>query len=104
MQKQLFLAKARRETVAAKQKQDITKLAPNSDEAFEREYSQRTMKTTKKRMTMLILLALVWALAFIGSAIVFKGNPIKEWIQAALFIVGMSFWLWPVLRVSQPRC
>jgi cation transport ATPase len=69
-----------------------------------REYSQQTMKTTKKRLMMLIVLALVWALAFIGSAIVFKGNPIKDWIQAALFIVGMSFWLWPVLLVLRPRC
>ena len=54
---------------------------------------------------MMLLLALVWGLAFIGSAIVFKGNPLKEWIQAALYIVGMSFWLWPVLfKPARPRC
>ena len=53
---------------------------------------------------MLILLALVWAFAFLASAIIFKGNPMKEWIQAALYIVGMSFWLWPVLFTRRPRC
>jgi hypothetical protein len=62
------------------------------------------MKTSKKQITVMVLLALVWALAFMASAIVFKGNPMKEWIQAALYIVGMSFWLWPVLFARHPRC
>lgn len=62
------------------------------------------MKTSIKQAMMMILLALVWAVAFIASAIIFKGNPMKEWIQAALYIVGMSLWLWPVLRTRRPRC
>ena len=41
-----------------------------------------------------ILWSMVWAIAFIASAIVFKGNPEKEWIQAALFVVGLTAWLW----------
>jgi len=78
--------------------------SPYRDGANKREYSERTMKTPIKRATMLLLLALVWALAFVATAIVFKGNPIKEWIQAALYIVGMSFWLWPVLFTARRRC
>ena len=62
------------------------------------------MKTSKNQIAMMILLAIVWALAFIATAIIFKGNPAKEWIQAALYIVGMSIWLWPVLFTARPRC
>jgi membrane protein YdbS with pleckstrin-like domain len=69
-----------------------------------REYSQRTMQTSKKQAMMMILLSLVWAVAFISSAIIFKGSPIKESIQAALYVVGMSFWLWPVLFTARPLC
>ena len=61
------------------------------------------MKTSKNQIAMMILLAIVWALAFIATAIIFKGNPAKEWIQAALYIVGMSLWLWPVLFTARPR-
>ena len=62
------------------------------------------MKTSKNQIAMMILLAIVWALAFIATAIIFKGSPVKEWIQAALYIVGMSFWLWPILFTARPRC
>jgi F0F1-type ATP synthase assembly protein I len=62
------------------------------------------MRTSKKRAGMVILLALVWAGLFIASAIVFKGKPMKEWIEAALYIGGMSFWLWPVLFTPRRRC
>ena len=62
------------------------------------------MKTSKNQIAMMILLAIVWALAFIATAIIFKGNPVKEWIDAALYIVGMSLWLWPVLLTRRPRC
>ena len=64
----------------------------------------RTMKTSKKPAAKMILLALAWAFAFMASAIIFKGQPAKEWIQAALFIVGMSFWLSPLLFTARPRC
>jgi hypothetical protein len=32
----------------------------------------------KRQKTILVLWALIWALALIGSAFVFKGNPIKD--------------------------
>lgn len=46
------------------------------------------------RLTTLILWAIAWAVAMIASAILLKGNPVKDWIQAALFIGAMTFWVW----------
>jgi hypothetical protein len=48
----------------------------------------------KRQKTILVLWALIWALALIGSAFVFKGNPIKDWIQLVLLVVGVTVWLW----------
>ena len=56
--------------------------------------------STPKRLTMLILWAIAWAVAMIGSAVVLKGNPVKDWVQAALFIGAMSFWVWQSQRAS----
>jgi hypothetical protein len=58
----------------------------------------------KKQTVKVLLWSLVWALALIASAIVFKGNPLKEWIQSALFIVATTFWLWQVSRTSRRNC
>lgn len=58
----------------------------------------------KKQMNMLVFWAIAWALTFIASAILFKGNPIKDWIQGILFIVGMTLWLWKSQRLARPRC
>jgi Flp pilus assembly protein TadB len=63
------------------------------DGTKKKEYSQ-TMTTTNRHTTTLVLWALIWALALIGSAFVFKGNPIKEWIQLVLLVVGVTVWLW----------
>lgn len=57
------------------------------------EYSQ-TMKTAKQQTTTFVLWAAVWALALIVSAFVFKGSPIKDWIQSLLFVAGVIVWLW----------
>lgn len=57
-----------------------------------------------KNMMTLILWAIAWALALIASAILFKGNPLKDWIQSALFIGAITFWLWQSARLSRPRC
>ena len=46
----------------------------------------------------------VFALIFIASAILFKGNPLKDWIQAVLFIGALTFWLWQSERLARPRC
>jgi hypothetical protein len=58
----------------------------------------------KKQMTTLVLWATAWALALIASAILFKGNPLKDWIQAALFIGAMTFWLWQSQLLARHRC
>jgi hypothetical protein len=39
--------------------------------------------------------------AMIASAILLKGNPFKDWIQAALFIAAMTFWVWQSQRAAR---
>lgn len=41
--------------------------------------------------TSLIVWSLVWAIAFIATAYFFKGNPVKDWIEAALTIGALAF-------------
>jgi hypothetical protein len=59
------------------------------------------MATSTTRLNALILWAIAWAGAMIASAIVLKGNPIKDWIQSALFIAAMSFWVWQAQRAAR---
>jgi hypothetical protein len=59
---------------------------------------------SKKHVTTLVLWAIVWALAIIASAILFKGNPAKDWLQAALFIGAITFWLWQSRILAHRRC
>jgi hypothetical protein len=56
--------------------------------------------TNSKRLTTLVMWAIAWAVAMIASAILLKGNPVKDWIQAALFIGAMTFWVWQSTRGS----
>lgn len=58
------------------------------------------MATSRKQLTTLVLWAIAWAAAMIASAILLKGNPIKDWIQSALFIAAMTFWVWQSQRSS----
>jgi len=51
------------------------------------------MTPSNRKPTTLVLWAVGWAIAFILSAILLKGSPVKDWIQAALFIAAMTFWL-----------
>ena len=53
------------------------------------------------KLTPLIGWAIVWAALVIASAILLKGNPIKDWIQSALFIAAMTFWVWQSLRTAR---
>jgi len=57
--------------------------------------------SSKKPMRELVLWAIAWSAAMIGSAIVLKGNPLKDWIQAVLFIGAMTFWLWQIQRANR---
>jgi hypothetical protein len=56
--------------------------------------------SSQTSLTKLVLWAVVWSGALIGSAVVLKGNPLKDWIQAALFIGAMTFWLWQTQRAA----
>ena len=56
--------------------------------------------SSKRRLTTLILWAIAWAAAMIASAILLKGNPIKDWVQAVLFIGAMTFWVWQSTSAS----
>lgn len=59
------------------------------------------MAVSKTKLATLIVWAIEWAAAMIASAILLKGNPIKDWIQSALFIAAMTFWVWQSLRASR---
>jgi hypothetical protein len=51
-----------------------------------------------------ILASLAWAAALIASAIVFKGNPVGDWVEWFLIIGALSFCFWPSGRLScRPR-
>jgi len=56
---------------------------------------------SKTHLTSLIIWSLVWAFAIIATAFLFKGNPVKDWIEAALFIGALTFWLW---KSRRPAC
>ena len=59
------------------------------------------MPATRTRLTTLVLWAIAWAAAMIASAFLLKGNPIKDWIQSALFIAAMTFWVWQSQRAAR---
>jgi len=56
----------------------------------------------KSKMSTMIMWALFWAIAMIGSAIIFKGSAVKDWVQSALFIASLTFWLFQSQRAA--RC
>ncbi|HKB67380.1 MAG TPA: hypothetical protein VKC61_16105 [Pyrinomonadaceae bacterium] len=59
------------------------------------------MADAKTKLITLILWAGAWAAALIASAVLLKGNPIKDWIQSALFIGAMTFWVWQSQRAAK---
>lgn len=52
------------------------------------------------KMTTVLLGSIVWAVALIASAALFKGNPAKEWIQSTLFIVALTLTLFQSHRLT----
>jgi hypothetical protein len=62
---------------------------------------QNMTTTSQSSLTRLVLWAVAWSAAVIGSAVVLKGNPLKDWIQAALFIGAMTCWLWQSQRAAR---
>jgi hypothetical protein len=61
------------------------------------------MTGARTKLITLILWAIAWAVALIASAILLKGNPIKDWVQSALFIAAMTFWVWQSQRAVRNR-
>jgi hypothetical protein len=59
------------------------------------------MGEARTNLITLILWAVAWAVAMIASAILLKGNPIKDWIQSGLFIAAMTFWVWQSQRAAR---
>ena len=60
-------------------------------------------KTTQRNLVRIVLWSTAWALALIASAIVLKGNPAKEWIQAVLFLGALTVVLWQGQQLSCHR-
>jgi arsenate reductase len=58
----------------------------------------------KKHRATLILWAIAWALAMIASAILFKGQPLKDWIQSALLIGAVTCLIWQSQRLTRRHC
>ena len=56
------------------------------------------MVISRTKLATPVLWALGWAAAMIASALLLKGNPMKEWVQSALFIAAMAFWVWQLHR------
>jgi hypothetical protein len=46
---------------------------------------------SKKIGTSAIVLSLIWALAIIATAFLFKGNPAEYWIEAGLVVGALTF-------------
>jgi len=64
---------------------------------------EQMTNTSQRNLTSIILWSIAWALTLIASAIFLKGNPAKEWIQAALFIAALTVSLWQGSRLSCRR-
>jgi hypothetical protein len=47
--------------------------------------------TSKKFGTSAIVWSLVWAVAIIAAAFLFKGNPAEYWIEAGLIVGALTF-------------
>jgi len=52
------------------------------------------MPTSMLRPATLILWSLGWAGALIASAIVFRGNPVGDWVESFLILGALMFWSW----------
>jgi hypothetical protein len=54
-------------------------------------------------MTRIALWSIAWASTLIASAILLKGNPAKDWVQAVLFIGALTISLWQGRRLACRR-
>ena len=58
---------------------------------------------SQRPMIRIVIWSTAWALALIASAILLKGNPAKEWVQAVLFIGALTISLWQGHRLTCRR-
>jgi hypothetical protein len=62
------------------------------------------MPNSKRLGTSAIVWSLVWAIAIIVTAFLFKGNPAEYWIESGLIIGALTFVVLKRRRlVSPPR-
>jgi hypothetical protein len=59
------------------------------------------MPNYKKLVTSPIAWSLVWAVAIIAAALVFKGNPANYWVESALVVGTLTT---VVLKSRRPVC
>ena len=58
---------------------------------------------SNKQRVQVILWSLVWAFGLTAAAFLFKGNPAKYWIDAALFVGATTYLMWNYERRTR-RC
>jgi hypothetical protein len=57
------------------------------------------MKKTKRP----IVIALIFAALLISSAWLFKGNPIGDWVDSAIYITGL-YCLFQYFKIAEIKC
>jgi uncharacterized membrane protein YgcG len=79
-------------------------LAARPNRSPDRRQKENVMTNTAPRnLITIVLWSTAWALALIASAILLKGNPTKEWVQAVLFIGALTVSLWQGQRLTCRR-
>jgi len=62
------------------------------------------MPNSKRLGTSAVVWSLVWAIAIIAAAFLFKGNPAEYWIESGLVVGALTFVVLKRRRlVSPPR-
>jgi len=60
------------------------------------------MPNSKKPGTSAIVWSLVWAIAIIATAFLFKGNPAEYWMESGLIIGALTFVVLKRRRLVSP--
>lgn len=62
------------------------------------------MTTSTKRIILTLLVTSAWAIVFIASAKLLKGNPAKDLVQAVLYGLGFILMFLPATMRSKSQC
>jgi hypothetical protein len=60
------------------------------------------MPNSKRLGTSAIVWALVWAIAIIAAAFLFRGNPAEYWIESGLIVGALTFVVLKRRRLVSP--